>query len=207
MVPKTIQNAIDWLTKLPGIGPRHASRLVFHMLAMPEKEIHGLADAIRKLTEKIESCPVCFSSFEIQSPGQKTCTYCADTKRSKTLICVVAKETDRDQIEKTGAFKGVYHVVGENADTLDAAVPPSIARLLERVAYIKKQLPPAKQGEMEVILATDATTEGEALAAYLENKIRPLGVRAAQLGRGLASGLELEYADQHTLAAALKNRT
>jgi len=173
---------------------------------MPKNDVAALTDALTELKEKIRSCPVCFSSFEANTQDQKTCLYCANQKRLKTLICVVAKETDRDQIENTGAFPGVYHVVEESADASDASTTPSVKRLLERISYIQKQLPKTKQAEMEIVLATDATTEGEALASYLEKIIKPLGVRVARLGRGLASGLELEYADKHTISAALKNR-
>ncbi|MBI1755070.1 recombination protein RecR [Candidatus Azambacteria bacterium] len=206
MFSKAIQNAIDRLAKLPGIGPRHATRLVFHMLKMAGKDVDGLAGSITMLKEKIKTCPVCFAIFEILSDEQKTCLICADPKRIKTSMCVIEKEADIEPIEKLGIFKGVYHVVGEHTDTLDKTVSPAVERLLERVAYIKKQLPQEKQKEMEIILATNATTEGDALASYLEKLLKPLGVTIAHLGRGLASGSELEYADEQTLAYALKNR-
>lgn len=220
MLPRAIQNAIDRLAKLPGIGPRHATRLVFHMLKMAEKDVDALAKSVQTLKEKINTCPVCFASFEIVSDERKTCLICADSKRIKTSMCVIEKEADIEPIEKLGIFKGVYHVVGEHTDTLDKTVPIAVQRLLERVAYIKKQLPSyddrsalsvrgmpsEKQKEMEIILATNATTEGDALASYLEKLLKPLGVAIAHLGRGLASGSELEYADEQTLAHALKNR-
>ncbi|MEK7493992.1 MAG: toprim domain-containing protein, partial [Patescibacteria group bacterium] len=131
---------------------------------------------------------------------------CADTKRIKTAICVVERESDIDPIERTGAFKGTYHVVGESVDVLEKATPPSINQLLDRIAYIKKQLPQEKQKNMEVVLAMNATVEGDALALYLIKLITPLGVAVHRLGRGLASGAELEYADQQTLINALENR-
>lgn len=206
MLPAPLQNAIDRFAKLPGIGPRHAARLVFHILKITEEEAGNLAQSIQTLKEKIKACPVCNASFEAARAEQKTCVICADQKRLKTSLCVIEKEIDKEPIEKTGIFKGVYHVVGEEVDTFDAILPPAVERLLSRITYIKKQLPQERQKEMEVILATNATTEGDALAAYLEKHLAAVGISALRLGRGLASGSELEYADEQTLKHALKNR-
>jgi len=167
MLSKTVQNVIDRLAKLPGIGPRHASRIVFYLLKTEKKDVNGLAEDLKALKERVCTCPVCFSSYEETNSGN-TCAICADTKRKKTLLCVIEKESDIEPIEKTGFFKGVYHVVGEDVDTLEKTPPPAVARLKERILYIRKQLPLKRQEEMEVILATNATTEGDALAAYLE---------------------------------------
>lgn len=206
MTPKAIQNVIDRLAKLPGIGPRHAARIVYFLLKTGHTELGEFSDSLKALKEKIKTCPVCFASFESTNGEQKTCLICADSKRTKTLLCVIEKESDIEPIEKTGLFKGVYHVVGEDIDTLDKTPSPAAAHLKERVLYIRKQLPLKRQDGMEVILATNATTEGDALAAYLEKMIKPLGVKISRLGRGLASGAELEYADQQTLAHAIENR-
>ncbi len=206
MISKSIQNAIERLAKLPGIGPRHAARIAFYLLKESKKEVENFADHLKALKERVRTCPVCFLSFEPVRQDQKACDICTNLKRSKTAICVVEKETDVEAIEKTGLFKGVYHVVGENVDTLDKTTSASVKRLLDRIAYIKKQLTAKKQPEMEVILATNATTEGEALSSYLKKLIKPLGVNISRLGRGLSSGTELEYADQHTLASAFENR-
>lgn len=206
MLPAPLQNAIDQFVKLPGIGPRHAARLVFYILKIAEKEADALAQSIQTLKEKIKACPVCNASFETAHAEQKTCLICADPKRIKTSLCVIEKEIDKEPIEKTGIFKGVYHVVGEEVDAFDATIPPAVERLISRIAYIKKQLTQERQKEMEVILATNATTEGDALAAYLEKHLAQSGISLLRLGRGLASGSELEYADQQTLAHALKNR-
>lgn len=164
-----------------------------------------LARDITVLKEKIALCPVCLAGFEKEN-DTKTCAICADAKRIKTTLCVVERESDIDPIEKTGIFKGTYHVIGENVDVLEKTTLASVTQLLDRIAYIKKQLPQEKQKNMEIVLAMNATVEGDALALYLTKLIAPLEVAVHRLGRGLASGAELEYADQQTLINALENR-
>lgn len=205
MLPKTIQNAINQFASLPGIGPRHATRIVLYMLKSPDTALE-LANNILKLNQKIKSCPVCFLSYEPDMPEQKICLICSDKKRIKSIICVINKETDIEPIEKTNLFKGVYHIVEEQKEYLHKTIQPSTKRLLERILFIKKQLPENKQKDMEIILAMSATIDGEALMIYLEKLIRPLGVKITCLGRGLATGGELEYADQQTLTNAIENR-
>ena len=206
MISKTIQTAIDSLARLPGIGPRQAARIVFSLINGSKKEGEELARAIAALGENIRTCPVCFASYEMTRDGQKTCLICANPARQKTALCVVEREMDIETIEKTKLFKGVYHVVGEQIDTLAKTIPPTVKRLLLRIAFIYKQLPLSKQKEMEVILATNATVEGDVLASYLEKHIAPLGAAVPRLARDLASGAELEYADTQTLLAAFENR-
>ena len=206
MISKTIKNASDKFASLPGIGPRQAARIVSHLLKSPADDATALAESIRELKKKIRACPICFSSYEPTQSDQKTCAFCADKKRAKQIICVVGKETDIEPIEKTGLFKGVYHIVAEEKNYLDKSVAPSVKRLLERIAFIKKQLPQNKTNEMEIILALDATVEGDALGSYLEKLVKPIHVKISRLGRGLATGGELEYADRQTLSSALENR-
>ena len=205
MTPKITQAVIDHLAALPGIGPRQAARIAFHLLKLPKQAVEKFAHDIILLKEKIKVCPVCLAGFE-ENNAVKTCAICADAKRTKTTICVVERESDIDPIEKTGVFHGTYHVIGENVDILEKAISPSITQLLERITYITKQLPPEKQKNMEIVLAMNATVEGDALALYLTKIIAPLGITSHRLGRGLASGAELEYADQQTLINALTNR-
>lgn len=206
MNSKTIQDLIDTLSGLPGIGPRHATRIAFHLINAKKTDNAKLASLITSLAEKIKICPVCLASYETQRDGQKTCGLCANPKRLKTSLCVVERETDIDTIEKAGIFKGVYQVLGEESNILDKVMPAPVAHLLERIAFIQKQLPGQKKKEMEIILATNATVQGDVLAGYLEKNISPLGVTITRLGRGLASGSELEYADTQTLQAAFENR-
>lgn len=205
MTPKSIQTVINQLAELPGIGPRQAARIAFHLLKLPVHKVEMLARDIAVLKEKIALCPVCLAGFEKEN-NVKTCAICADAKRIKTTMCVVERESDIDPIEKTGIFKGTYHVIGEDVEVLEKITPPSVTQLLDRIAYIKKQLPQEKQKNMEIVLAMNATVEGDALALYLKKIITPLGVAVHRLGRGLASGSELEYADQQTLINALENR-
>ncbi|MCR4322847.1 MAG: recombination mediator RecR [Candidatus Azambacteria bacterium] len=205
MTPKSIQLVINHLSELPGIGPRQAARIVFHLLKLPKHTVERLTHDISALKEKIRVCPVCLAGFE-EEGDSKTCAICANVKRIKTTMCVVERESDIDPIEKTGIYKGTYHVVGENIDVLEGAIAPSINKLLDRITYIKKQLPSEKQKSMEIVIAMNATVEGDAIALYLTKLIIPLGVAVHRLGRGLASGAELEYADQQTLINALENR-
>lgn len=205
MTSKAIRAVIDQFTSLPGIGPRQAARIAFFLLKLPPSEISAFSRALITLKEKIKICPVCFAGFE-QADDEKACPICTNAKRIKTSICVVERESDIDPIEKTGSFKGTYHVVGESIDILEHSVPRTVAHLLNRVAYIQKQLPEEKQKGVEVILALNATVEGDALALYIEKLLRPLHITITRLGRGLASGAELEYADQQTLVNALENR-
>ena len=205
MTPKTIQAVIDHFTRLPGIGPRQATRIAFFLLKLSPSEVTSLSRSLIALKEKIKICPVCFAGFEVTG-DEKTCTICANQKRIKTSICVVERESDIEPIEKTGIFKGTYHVVGESVDILERATPATITHLLNRITYIQKQLPPERQKTIEVILALNATVEGDAFALYIERLLRPLSVTITRLGKGLASGAEHEYADQQTLIHALENR-
>lgn len=205
MTPKTIQAVIDHFTRLPGIGPRQATRIAYALLKTPTAEVASFSRALLSLKERIRICPVCFAGFE-QIDGEKTCAICANQKRIKTSICVVERESDIEPIERTGLFKGTYHVVGESIDVLERATPRTVTHLLNRIAYIQKQLPEEKRKSIEVILALNATVEGDALALYCEKILRPLHITITRLGKGLASGAELEYADQQTLINAMENR-
>lgn len=205
MTPKAIQTVIDHFSRLPGIGPRQATRIAFFLLKASRADNESFARSLIALQEKIKICPICFAGFEMIS-DEKTCTICANPKRIKTAICVVERESDIEPIERTGLFKGTYQVAGESMDILEQAVPRSIAHLRERIMYIQKQLPPERQKGIEVILALNATVEGDAFALYIEKILRPLGITVTRLGKGLATGAELEYADQQTLIHALENR-
>ena len=197
-----IDKLVHALGKLPGVGERTATRLAFFLLRAPKQIAKDLSEALKELHDKVKLCSVCCNIAD-----KDPCRFCSGGRRDQNLICVVEEPSDVSAIEKTGAFRGVYHVVGEEVDVLDKnKQSPAIKRLLERIAYIQKQLPPEKQKEMEIILATNANVEGDALALYLENIIKPIGARVARLGRGLASGAELEYADKHTLMNAMESR-
>lgn len=185
---------VEELTKLPGVGPKTAQRLAFHLLKVPPEEAHSLARAIVEAREKISYCRRCFNFSE-----GELCEFCADARRDPTLICVVERPQDIVAVERTGEFHGLYHVLGGAISPIDGIGPEElrIRELLDRVH---------RDGVREVIIATNPRVEGEATAMYLANLLKPLGVRATRIASGLPVGGDLEYADEVTLGRALKGR-
>jgi len=189
-----VQDLIDALRRLPGIGYKSAQRLAFHLLKAPAEEAHGLADAIISAKQKVAICKTCFNVAE----GDQ-CNFCRDPKRDATLICVVEEPGDIIAVERTQEFRGLYHVLGGHISPMDGIGPDDlrIRELLQRVGA----------GEVkEVILCTNPTVEGEATAIYLAGLIRPLDVRVTRIASGLPVGGDLEYADEVTLGRALEGR-
>jgi recombination protein RecR len=215
----TIQKLINLFSKFPTIGPRTASRFVFYLLRLNEKEIKELTSAILKLKENVKLCKLCYKSFEPStSSGQKAegelCEICQDPRRDKSLICLVEKETDLISIEKTRKYQGLYFILGGTVSVLkkDYNPPttlPSKGRApeLKKLRRIQELLERVKNPEIkEIIIALNPITEGEATALYLERTLKPLGKKTTRLGRGLPFGGELEYADEETLSSALEGR-
>jgi recombination protein RecR len=189
-----VQDLIDALRRLPGIGYKSAQRLAFHLLKAPAEEAHGLADAIIAAKQKVAICKTCFNVSE----GEQ-CNFCRDPKRDATLVCVVEEPSDIIAVERTQEFRGRYHVLGGHISPMDGIGPDDlrIRELLQRVGT----------GEVkEVILCTNPTVEGEATAIYLAGLIRPLDVRVTRIASGLPVGGDLEYADEVTLGRALEGR-
>ena len=189
-----VQDLIDALRRLPGIGYKSAQRLAFHLLKAPAEEAHGLADAIIAAKQKVAICKTCFNVAE----GDQ-CNFCRDPKRDATLICVVEEPGDIIAVERTQEFRGLYHVLGGHISPMDGIGPDDlrIRELLQRVGT----------GEVkEVIICTNPTVEGEATAIYLAGLIRPLDVRVTRIASGLPVGGDLEYADEVTLGRALEGR-
>jgi len=189
-----VQDLIDALRRLPGIGYKSAQRLAFHLLKAPAEEAHGLADAIIAAKQKVAICKTCFNVSE----GEQ-CNFCRDPKRDTTLVCVVEEPGDIIAIERTQEFRGRYHVLGGHISPMDGIGPDDlrIRELLQRVGT----------GEVkEVIICTNPTVEGEATAIYLAGLIRPLDVRVTRIASGLPVGGDLEYADEVTLGRALEGR-
>jgi len=189
-----VQDLIDALRRLPGIGSKSAQRLAFHLLKAPAEEAHGLADAIIAAKQKVAICKTCFNVSE----GEQ-CNFCRDPKRDATLICVVEEPGDIIAVERTQEFRGLYHVLGGHISPMDGIGPDDlrIRELLQRVGT----------GEVkEVIICTNPTVEGEATAIYLAGLIRPLDVRVTRIASGLPVGGDLEYADEVTLGRALEGR-
>lgn len=206
MYPQPIQNLIELFGKLPGIGPRQAARFVFHILKKPG--LAGeLALTLATLEDKIGFCAQCFRALEKNESG--LCNFCRDSRRDTTLLAVVEKESDMQNLEKTGSFLGLYHVLGGVISALDPDSPRKL-RLRELHARVKKNLA-STQKQFEVILATNSTVEGDTTALYIERVLLPLKdtyphLLVSRLGRGLSLGSELEYADEVTLKNALTNR-
>jgi len=189
-----VQDLIDALRRLPGIGYKSAQRLAFHLLKAPAEEAHGLADAIVAAKQKVAICKTCFNVSE----GEQ-CNFCRDPKRDSTVVCVVEEPGDIIAVERTQEFRGRYHVLGGHISPMDGIGPDDlrIRELLHRVGG----------GEIkEVIICTNPTVEGEATAIYLAGLIRPLDVRVTRIASGLPVGGDLEYADEVTLGRALEGR-
>ena len=189
-----VQDLIDALRRLPGIGQKSAQRLAFHLLRANADEALALSDAIRAAKERVAICSECFNVSE----GDR-CRYCRDPRRDGTLICVVEEPADIIAVERTQEFRGRYHVLGGHISPMDNIGPDDlhIRELLERI----------RAGEVkEVILATNPTVEGEATAIYLANTLKPLGLRVTRIASGLPVGGDLEYADEVTLGRAFEGR-
>lgn len=189
-----IVRLIQELTKLPGIGEKTAERLTFHLLAQPKEEGLRLAEAVRDLKEKVKSCSACYNITEVDP-----CSICADPRRDHASVCVVEHGKDVWAIEKSGAYRGVYHVLHGHLSPLDGVGPENltIGRLAERVR---------RGGIQEVILATNPTAEGDATAFYIQKTLAPLGARVTRIARGLPAGSSLEYASRTILNDALQGR-
>ncbi|PYO62639.1 MAG: recombination protein RecR [Gemmatimonadetes bacterium] len=190
-----IDDLVTELAKLPGIGRKTAQRLTFHLLKQPPEEAGRLADAIRQVRERVTVCGVCGNLTD-----EEPCAICADPRRDGALLCVVEEAADVGAIERTGRFRGRYHVLGGRLSPLDGVGPEALRleRLLERVGN--------GSGVREVIVATNPSMEGEVTATYLQQVLRPTGVRVTRIARGLPVGGDLEYADDVTIAQALEAR-
>ncbi len=189
-----IARLVEELSKLPGIGQKTAQRLTFHLLKVPPEEARALAEAIVEAREKVAFCARCFNFAQ-----GELCEYCSNPRRDPSLVCVVERPQDIVAVERTGEFRGLYHVLGGAISPIDGIGPEDlkVRELLERVR---------KEGVSEVIMATNPRVEGEATAAYLANLLKPLGVKVTRIASGLPVGGDLEYADEVTLGRALKGR-
>lgn len=204
MYPPPIQKLIDLFTRFPGIGPRQAARFAFYLLGEDKSRVRSLAETIAGLQDRVGFCGQCYASVELKSnSNQKRCGYCRDGRRDENVIMVVEKEADLSNIEKSGKFGGLYHVLGGTIDPLDSSAPMRlhVKELYERAKHLKET-----KAAPEVILATNATTEGDTTALYLERVLKPLEIKTTRLGRGLTTGTELEYSDEMTIVNALVNR-
>jgi len=193
-VAEPISRLIEELNRLPGIGPKGAKRLAYHLLRSSDEEAKALAEAILTLKERIKLCSVCFDSTDCDP-----CRICQDTERDHSKICVVEKPSDILPLEQTGRYDGVYHVLHGTISPTQGIGPEDL-KVKELLARLKDD------SVTEIIVATNPNVESETMAMYLQRLITPLGIRVTRLARGLPFGAELEYADDLTLGQALENR-
>ncbi len=196
ILPEPIQKLINAFERLPGIGPKSASRLAFYLLRAPEDIAQDLSEALNGLKDKIAFCEECFN---ITEAGHPRCEVCENPKRDGAVICVVEEALDVLALERTGAYNGRYHVLHGVLSPIEGIGPDDIKvkPLIERVA---------RGGVKEIILATNPSMEGDATALYLQQQLRQYKIQVTRLARGLPVGGDLEYADQNTLLRALSGR-
>ena len=194
VVAEPVSRLVDEFSRLPGIGPKSAQRLTYHLLRMPAEQAHALADAINQVKERVTLCSVCYNVTE-----SDPCEVCRSETRDRGLICVVEEPLDVLALERTGSFGGIYHVLHGALSPVDGIGPGElkIDALVKRVTGSQVR---------EVILATNPNVEGEATASYIARLLQPSGVRITRLARGLPVGGDLEYADDVTLKRALEGR-
>jgi recombination protein RecR len=193
-LPGPLQNLIDQFKRLPGVGPKGAQRLAFHVLKTPREDAERLCDAIRDVKDHVTYCSICNNITDIDP-----CVFCADDSRDHAAICVVEEPQNVQVVEKGGGFRGVYHVLLGALSPLQGVGPDDlkIKGLLSRIDH---------GGVGEIILATNPTVEGEATAIYLARLLKPLGVRVTRIATGIPVGSDLEYADELTMGKAMEGR-
>jgi len=194
MYEGAIQDLIDALGRLPGIGPKSAQRIAFHILQSESETAAALVDAIRTVKERVKFCTICGNVSE-----ESQCRICRDPRRENSSICVVEESKDVIAIERTREFRGKYHVLGGAISPIDGIGPDQL-RIRELLARL------ADDSVTEIILATDPNLEGEATATYLARLLKPMGIKVSRLASGLPVGGDLEYADEVTLGRAFEGR-
>ena len=194
MYEGVVQDLIDELGRLPGVGPKSAQRIAFHLLAADADDVRRLVSALTEVKEKVRFCSVCGNVAQ-----QEQCRICLDPRRDLSILCVVEEPKDVVAIERTREFRGRYHVLGGAISPIEGVGPDDlrVRELLTRLADDTVQ---------EIILATDPNLEGEATATYLARMIKPMGLRVTRLASGLPVGGDLEYADEVTLGRAFEGR-
>ena len=191
---RALQRLLDELGRLPGIGPKSAQRIAYYLLESDAERSRRLADAILDVKKQVHFCPTCFSYAT-----RDTCDICADSSRDRTTICVVSEPRDVQAVERTGSYRGLYHVLGGVISPMDKIGPDQlhVKELLRRLADEQTE---------EVILATNTDVEGEATATYLARTIKSLGIRTTRFAVGMSVGGEVELADELSLGRAIEDR-
>lgn len=192
--PEPILRLIEAFHRLPGIGPKSAQRLAYHILRTSEQEANALAEAVLEVKRRIRFCSKCVNITETDP-----CSFCSDDRRDRTVVCVVEQPLDVLAIERSGGYKGLYHVLHGVLNPMDGIGPEHI--------HVRELVVRLQDGDIqEVIMATNPSLEGEATAMYIQRLVGPAGVKVTRLARGLPSGADLEYTDDITLARALQGR-
>ncbi len=195
-LPEPIRNLVEYFDRLPGIGPKTAEKLVFYLLKQQKTHIQGFSAALQQLHDSLGFCQTCHNFT-----GSNICSICSDSKRDTGVICVVSEAHDLAAVEQSGEYSGVYHVLGGTINPLEGITPEmlNVQSLLDRLAQNRVK---------EVILAFDADFEGEATVLYLQKALKPIsGLKLTRLAQGLPMGSVVEYADEVTLAKAMRGRT
>lgn len=196
LLPEPIEKLIQALERLPGIGPKTASRLAFFLLGAPPEVSKDLGEALREIKTATGTCSICFN---ITSAGREKCEICSDENRNSSLVCVVEEPLDVIALERTGGFTGRYHVLQGALSPIEGIGPEDL-RIDELVARVR-------DGQIqEIIVATNPSMEGDATALYIRHRLEAFPVKLTRLARGLPVGGDLEYADQNTLLRALSGR-
>ena len=208
-VAPPVINLIEELNKLPGVGPKTAQRLTYHIVRITTEEAHSLTDSNLAVKELVSLCTVCLNITD-----RNPCSICTDVTRDKTILCAVEQPLDVLTLERTGIFKGLYHVLHGVISPMNGFGPEDL-KIRELIARLQPGKPPVDGSPEleendpaieEIVLATNPNLEGEATAMYLQRLLTPLGVRVTRLARGLPTGGELEYADEMTIIRAFQGR-
>ncbi len=193
LYPEPLSKLIDEFKRMPGIGPKSAQRLALYMMNLSSSEVEKFIKSVRDVKDRIKYCSICFN-LTVEDP----CAICRDPNRNRSLLCVVAEPKDLIAVERTGEYKGLYHVLGGVISPIDGVGPDDLK--------IKELLKRLEKGVSEVILATNPTTEGEATVIYLTKLLKPLGVKITRLAYGLPVGADLDFTDEVTLSKAFEGR-
>ncbi|GAB4460836.1 MAG: recombination mediator RecR [Armatimonadaceae bacterium] len=191
---KPLARLVGELEKLPGIGPKSAQRLAFYILRLSEEEAKLLTHAIEEVKQRIGYCSVCYNFTD-----QEVCDICRDSRRTEDILCVVADPRDLIAMERTGEFRGKYHVLGGVISPMEGIRPDDL-KIRELIARMEKHIP------QEIIIATNPTVEGDATALYLSKLLKPMDIRVTRIAHGVPVGGDLDYADQATLIQAFEGR-
>ena len=210
MYPKPLQKIIELFTKFPGIGPRQAARFALFLTTSDRALLQELVAALKNANEKMSRCALCYRAMEIMAPEHAYCEYCRSDRRDTRMIAIVERETDMQNMERTGLFTGLYHILHGVISPLDQESPKRL-HLVELYRRIHGLVSQNTVHPVEIVLATNSTAEGDTTARYIERVLAPLKEKyphlaITRLGRGLSLGAELEYADEITLKIAFQNR-